>query len=274
VTQTLAPPIAPARTAAGPASVASTGHLSWRVLRDRARSGAANMALDHALARCLGPDEAVLRLYSWERPTVSFGRNEPARERYRATAARRPDVGWVRRPTGGRAVVHDAELTYMVVAPLRALGGARSAYRSINDAIARALAALGAGVEVAAHGDTLPLRAGPCFQSPAAGEVIAAGKKLVGSAQARIDGALLQHGSILLSGDQSLLGERARSGVTLRDLVGPVAPADVANRVVEAMGAAFGGEWVEAADVDERERAEAERLERERYATDEWTWRR
>jgi len=283
--------------------------LSWRIIRDGSLPGARNMALDHALARGLGPDQGVLRLYSWARPTVSFGRNEPARCSYSREAAGRLGIDYVRRPTGGRAVLHDAELTYAVIAPIRALGGVRGAYRLINDALAGALRSLGAAVGVAAGASTLGLNAGPCFQSPADGEVVGGGRKLIGSAQARVDGALLQHGSIILSGDQTRLHElAARPGfnhapdqarldergvdvvssdddewrgmhpwharpATLLELIGEIDTHDVADAVVAGMGATLGGTWAEGV-YEARESAEAERLLAERYGRDDWTWRR
>ena len=85
------------------------------------------MAWDHTLALWCGPDRAVLRLYSWDRPTLSLGRNEPAAQLYSRDALRNRGVGVVRRPTGGRAVLHHRELTYAVCAPIRALGGVRAA---------------------------------------------------------------------------------------------------------------------------------------------------
>jgi lipoate-protein ligase A len=237
------------------------------------------MALDHALATHVEEGHGVLRLYGWRRPTVSFGRNEPARDLYRVQEADRVDVAYVRRPTGGRAVLHHHELTYAVVARSGALGPAREAYRRINGALALALESLGADVAVSAAEAVLAPDAGPCFQSPAAGEVVAAGRKLVGSAQARVDGALLQHGSILLSGDQSLL-DRLAGGVaqhdppaTLESLVGAVSVDVVAVAVEEHMEASLGGAW-ERRGYTPAERATADRMEKERYGTDCWTWRR
>lgn len=258
--------------------------LAWRVIRDGPGSGIDNMALDHALAVGLGPTEAVLRLYSWERPTVSLGRNEPARGLYSTEEAARLGVHFVRRPTGGRAVLHDAELTYAVVAPVRAWGGVREAYRLINEALAQALAGLGAPVTLAGDNGTPALDTGPCFLSPAGGEVTARGRKLVGSAQCRIEGALLQHGSIILDGDQQLLGrltvgegqapvEDHPAPATLSGLVGEVSKADVADSVTQAMRGAFAGEWVEG-EYTADELAVAVRLAAERYGSTEWTWRR
>lgn len=256
-----------------------TRALAWRVIRDPAAAGARNMALDHALATCLQGDEGVLRLYAWERPTVSFGRNEPTAGLYSIPRAEALGVDYVRRPTGGRAVLHDREVTYSVVAPIRALGGARAAYRSINEALAAALASLGASVALAEDAGPTALDSGPCFQSPAGGEVVADGNKLVGSAQARIGGALLQHGSIMLAGDQSILGELCGSEhdhpspATLSSLVDVVRATDVIEAVAGQMEASFRGDWSQAG-YDGLEVAEADRLESERYTQDSWTWRR
>jgi lipoate-protein ligase A len=247
------------------------------------------MALDHALTRCLGPNEGVVRLYGWSAPTVSFGKNE------RGFRVRGVDVDYVRRSTGGRAVLHDQEVTYAVVAPVDAFGGLRDAYRRINEALADALRALGAVValagERAGEGNTggpnrvearesgqrgTPgLDAGACFRTPVRGEVVAEGRKLVGSAQARMGGALLQHGSILLGGDQRVLEARRAepTSITLRELLGDVSREQVAEAAAEAFGSCFGGAWLEA-EYAAAELDLASRLEAERYGRDTWTWRR
>jgi lipoyl(octanoyl) transferase len=237
------------------------------------------MALDHALASSLNDGHAVLRLYGWRRPTVSFGRNEPAKGLYSVREAVRLGVDYVRRPTGGRVVLHDREVTYTVVAPVRALGGVRVGYRRINQALASALHSLGADVTVSTDGRVEALDAGPCFQSPAAGEVIAGGRKLVGSAQARIDGVLLQHGSIMVAGDQSRLATLSGGSLeyeapaTMAELVGPVNEDALVEAVLIEMESAFGGSWAPG-EYDKQELKEADRLEAERYARDAWTWRR
>ena len=253
--------------------------LRWRLIRDEPRTGARNMAIDHALAECLEPHEGVLRLYRWSRPTLSLGRNEPAAiYPLVPLVAMQGVVDLVRRPTGGRAVLHDAELTYAIAAPLRGWG-ARAAYRAINEALAAALRSLGAPVGLADDRlPALPPDAGPCFASPAAGEVVAWGAKLVGSAQARIGGALLQHGSILLSGTQRLLAgadrpEATSGGITLTELLPHVSIDEVAAAVAESLRMRLGGEWGE----DSLRPAEDEaalRLEADRYGRDTWTWRR
>jgi lipoate-protein ligase A len=236
------------------------------------------MAVDHALARELVPGVAVLRLYRWERPTVSFGRNEPARGIYDAGRADSLGVALVRRPTGGRAVLHHRELTYSVTVPVGALGGLRATYLAVNEALVGALRALGASVQIAPGGGP-PLRpaAGPCFDVPAAGEVVASGRKLVGSAQVRIGRTVLQHGSIILSGDQSAIrsigGGETVPPATLEEQLGEVPSAHVLEQtVIGAFQERFQGTW-STDDLAPGEREAARKLERQ-YASPEWTWRR
>jgi len=239
------------------------------------------MALDEAMARSLEGGQALLRTYAWTRPTVSFGRNEPARGLWSEDAAEGLGMDFVRRPTGGRVVLHDTEVTYTVLVPVRAMGGPREAYRRINAALAAAMRGLGADVDAVGGEtpDTLPLDAGPCFQSPAEGEVVGLGRKLIGSAQARVGGALLQHGSIILSGDQSRLAalnpeaDGFERPATLEELVGPVDFDTVAVTVAAAMSAEFGGVWTESELRPDELRA-AEELVTTRYGRPEWTWRR
>jgi lipoate-protein ligase A len=256
-----------------------TGGLNWRVIFDEPASGARNMALDHALAMSLRRGDGVLRLYSWTSKTVSFGRHEPATDVYDRSAAEAVGIDFVRRPTGGRAVLHDAELTYGLVLPDRTYGGPKSVYSKIHEGLARGLNRMGVAAAVAVGGVVLRPDAGPCFQMPAPGEVVARGQKLVGSAQVRIGNALLQHGSIILDGDQSELGRlNSTSGplpvpATLRSLVGEVSTWDVAEAITHGLQVAFGGEWSEG-EYRPEELEAAEWLEKQRYEDDEWTWRR
>ncbi|MGD2071150.1 MAG: hypothetical protein PVI57_20955 [Gemmatimonadota bacterium] len=258
------------------------------MLRDDPLPGPLNMARDHALASTLPPGSAVLRLYRWAVPTLSLGRNEPARGRYEPGRAREAGIDLVRRPTGGRAVLHWRELTYAAVLPLRALGGVREAYVTLNRALRWGLAALGVPAAIAGEvdGRRAPAPdAGPCFREPAPGEVVAGGRKLVGSAQARIGRALLQHGSILLADDQRLIdavrgkgrdddpaSEAESPPATLGDLLGRPVPWETLADAVEAgFREQLGGRWRSAPatpDPDEEARLEA------KYRSPTWTWRR
>lgn len=237
------------------------------------------MARDHALALKLGPGEGVLRFYHWNPPTISFGRNEPAKDRYDEALAGEVGIDFVRRPTGGRAVLHHQELTYALVFPVGAFGGLRAAYRRINEGLLVGIQRLGAAVELAtASGRSLAPDAGPCFRRPAEGEVTALGRKLVGSAQVRLGEAVLQHGSILLDGDQSLLRvlrlgeEEVTPPATLRGLLGAVPGEEPLKKVLEGgLAQLLGGEW-EADDYSEGEEMAAVKLEAH-YSDGAWTWR-
>jgi lipoate-protein ligase A len=237
------------------------------------------MALDHALAEFAVPGDGVLRLYGWWPHTVSFGRNEPARGLYDVAAAARQGLAFVRRPTGGRAVLHAHEVTYCAVLPAGAFGGLREAYVRINEGLVEGLRALGCPAEVARQGRTLPPDAGPCFQAPAPGEVVLSGRKLVGSAQVLVGDAILQHGSVILGGDQSALARLAGGAgdpvppATLESVAGPRPWREVAEALAGGLRLALGGTWREG-EISPEEEAGAQRLETERYATDAWTWRR
>jgi len=253
------------------------------------------MAVDHALAACLSPGEAVLRIYRWSCATVSFGRNEPARNRYDPAAGRNAGVELVRRPTGGRAVLHDRELTYAAVLPLTARGGLRATYRLINRGLVEALRSMGVPAVMAeGRGSPAGLDSGPCFDEPAPGEVTVAGRKLVGSAQARLEGALLQHGSLLIGAGQERLFAlgatsegfrtggctveterygRVESPTSLEEVLGQVPPwYDLVDAVISGLRGVAGGDW-RRDELTERERVRSMELA-ERYASAEWTWRR
>jgi lipoate-protein ligase A len=227
----------------------------WRLIRGAGGGldpvdGPTNMAIDSALLEAVMAGAApVLRLYRWAPPTLSFGRNQPARDRYAMDVARKLGIAFVRRPTGGQAVLHDDELTYAVIAPIDRVGRPRAAYALVNRAIVAGLAFLGleAGIarpgEAEGHGNGAGAGEGPlnarngsehpggaapdgpnwgaaCFRRPAGGEVVIGGAKLVGSAQ-RVEGrTILQHGSILMGGSQTpveaLLRGSGRAGPRAR----------------------------------------------------------
>src|SRR5688500_13675445 len=111
----------------------AAGAARWRTLVSPPAGGAANMAVDDALLdRAREAGECVLRLYEWSRPTLSLGRNQTARGHYDLDRARELDVGFVRRQTGGRAVLHHREITYSVTGPAAVLGSLRESYARVN----------------------------------------------------------------------------------------------------------------------------------------------
>ena len=255
---------------------------SWLLLIDPPASGAWNMALDAALLEAAAHRGlACLRLYAWDPPTLSFGRHEPALRRYDRAAITARGLSTVRRPTGGRAVWHDREVTYSVVAPEARFGALRDAYLEIHRMLAAGLVALGADVELAADRPAAAIGAGACFATQAGGEVAAReGGKVVGSAQVRAGGALLQHGSILLDAGQDLVASVTVGAAAppdargLRELVDPARATwdDVAHAVARAAAARWGVPERPAA-LPAAVCARAESL-RAQYADPEWIWRR
>ena len=211
-----------AATAAEPGAAAgrsgapgcSTGGRWQLLLEPQGRSGPENMAVDVALLeRADRMGEAFLRLYRFDPPCLSFGRNEASGGYDRAAIARLA-IDVVRRPTGGAAVWHEQELTYAVAAPIAALGGLRQAYHAIHGCLAAALRALGVSPTLAPDRPLPPstalYRPAGCFGSSVGGEILVGGRKLVGSAQVRRGGAFLQHGSILLDGSQDVIAAVTR----------------------------------------------------------------
>jgi lipoyl(octanoyl) transferase len=181
-----------------------------------ASAGAFNMAVDHALFERVQAGAApVLRFYRWQPACLSLGRNQPARAQQQQLAALAIDV--VRRPTGGLAVLHDQELTYSVAVRVGQLGSPRATYEAINRALLSGLLHLGVPAETFVADTTRKAfaRAGSCFASTAPGEVGVGEHKLIGSAQRCERRTILQHGSILLDGDQAavdvLLGQPGSS---------------------------------------------------------------
>jgi lipoyl(octanoyl) transferase len=185
---------------------------TWRCWLDEHRPGWANMSLDMVLLdRAEQHGESWLRLYQWEPHCLSFGRHEPACRSYNIDRIRDLGLDTVRRPTGGRAVWHACELTYAVAAPWQVFGSLREAYLKIHRLMGDALGALGAATSLAPRVQTPTLDSGGCFSQPVGGEVLAGGRKVVGSAQLRRGSAFLQHGSILLEGDQRLVARLRRN---------------------------------------------------------------
>lgn len=237
------------------------------------------MSLDMSLhARAARTGHRCLRFYRWDPSCLSFGRHEPARRRYDRDRITSLGLDTVRRPTGGRAVWHAAELTYSVTAPEAVMGSLPDAYRRIHDTIATALRSLGAPVELAPARRGVPVDAGACFALAAGGEVVLHASKVVGSAQLRRDGALLQHGSVLLDDDQS---------VVLDVTVGPAAAADVQplsripgaragwEEVAMAIAHAatrWGPRWVRLAD--ERALLDEAEVFAAQFRDPAWTWQR
>jgi lipoate-protein ligase A len=195
--------------------------------------------------------------------------------------ARKLGIGFVRRPTGGRAVLHDRELTYSVTAPAGALGSLRESYRRINRLLQGGLARLGVETCVARGPARAPFPGvAPCFDVPGEGELVVGEHKLVGSAQWRDDDAFLQHGSILVDGDQSLASSLLRAPsrpppppATLRSILGRTPPATELLDALRDAIVTFEDLEVSHLQVDDALR-EGIRDAKSRFSDEQWTWRR
>ncbi|HWP37542.1 MAG TPA: hypothetical protein VNL18_08345 [Gemmatimonadales bacterium] len=263
------------RAAASRTTPDAMPRLRWTLIVEAAgRSGADNMAFDHWLlehADREGAGHAWLRLYRWNPPSLSFGRNEPALARYDRDLIERLGIAVVRRPTGGRAVWHEHELTYAVVAPVAAFGSLRRSYLAIHRRLADALRRLGVAASLAPFAGRTPgPGGGACFAHPVGGEVLVDGLKVVGSAQVRLGSVFLQHGSILLGGSQDIVRQVSRApagpiaATTLQQALGRSVDFD---EVATAIAMAWSGDGVVIRTAEPPAR-------RSRYHDPQWTWRR
>jgi len=190
----------------------------WRYLDPGPASGADNMAMDEkllaeAVKGCTVP---VLRFYTWDPPAVSLGRFQEVASSVNAEACRKHGIDIVQRITGGRAVFHWRELTYSVISPIGndlfpndVLG----TYKVLAAGLLAGLVRLGVPAEMVSRSGKFAAMVNrdpkepACFSSPSWYEILVHGRKIVGSAQRRLAGAFLQHGSILIDHDPLLEAE-------------------------------------------------------------------
>ena len=226
--------------------------------------------------------ECVLSIYSWSRPTLSFGRNQTAKGLYNLERIASEQIDIVRRPTGGRAILHDHEITYSVTGPDSFAPTLSGAYDAINQLLLAALRSLDVPAEIAEPSVASPKPdQAPCFAEPVKGELVARGRKLVGSAQYRENGAFLQHGSILVANDQARLADLTLGGSDWSEDTSPATLSDFLSAAVtpqvmaEAMFAAVMAFQDANADPLEEAQIRADALSRRPAFLDPvWTWRR
>ncbi|NDJ54252.1 MAG: lipoate--protein ligase family protein [Chloroflexi bacterium] len=267
---------------------------TWRLIIHDPTDGATNMAIDEAISNAVAAGTAppTLRLYAWEPACLSLGYAQKVHD---VDFDRLAAKGWdlVRRPTGGRAILHTDELTYSVVvgdADPRVSGGIIQSYQRLSRALLAGLEGLGTPVASdKAEKMARKFRGPVCFEVPSDYEITALGRKLLGSAQARRRGTVLQHGSLPLYGDITRIcdalcfdSEEARN--TARDRV-----AQRAITLESALGFAVDFEEVGAAlaasfaqqlnlslefgDLAEQEWQDVEELYHSKYGNHDWTLR-
>jgi lipoate-protein ligase A len=269
---------------------------TWRLLITPPARGAWNMAADEAILEHIGHGAALptLRLYAWEPACLSLGHAQPHAD---VDLARLRDRGWevVRRLTGGRAILHTDELTYSVIGsadePVLA-GGVLESYNRLAGALLLAAQDLGLPVEmkeVVGHASGVTHANPVCFEVPSSYEITVAGRKLIGSAQARKKEGVLQHGSLPLTGDltricQALVfaDDAARTTAAQRLLRRAATVESALGRALswetaaQAFGRAFEaqlGLCFEKGELSESESRRTEELVNEKYDHPAWTER-
>jgi lipoate-protein ligase A len=261
---------------------------TWRLLVSPPTDGATNMATDEAIARAVGAGlvPPTLRLYAWEPPCLSLGRAQPGDDTDRAACAR-DGVHVVRRPTGGRAILHSDELTYSVVAPLhepRVSGDIPTSYRRLSRALLVTIQHLNVTAQSQISNTHYQTPAPVCFEVPSNYEITTAdGRKLVGSAQMRANDVVLQHGTLPLVGDIARIcrylvnapaPERVRArAATLESALGrPVRWDEAAAAVIKGFSAAL-ELTLNPGELTVEEQGWVVELRAAKYADDAWTWR-
>lgn len=262
----------------------------WRVIYTSAAPGAWNMAVDEAILEAASSSAVppTLRLYAWDPPCLSLGYAQPYKD---VDLPRLVERGWqvVRRPTGGRAILHTDELTYSISGPInepRLAGSVLQSYRTLSAGLLGALHILGA--DAVSQSSSASQSHGPvCFEVPSNYEITVADRKLIGSAQARRKEGVLQHGTLPLHGDlghivqvlvfpdestRQVAAQRLHAhAATLQEVTGKLIPW---QQAAQAFAAAFERSLnlrLTVASLTPAELARAEELVESKYAHSDWT---
>ncbi|MGW8311602.1 MAG: lipoate--protein ligase family protein [Desulfuromonadales bacterium] len=266
----------------------------WRLINSGYQTGAMNMALDEALLNSVasGVSLPVLRFYRWQPATVSLGYGQSVTADVDLDACHRAGLDVVRRSTGGRAVLHDHEVTYAVIAPFHSElfgGSVLDCYRVISEVLQQTLIDLGLPAQLvpgrSRAGQQNHTRA-VCFSAPSQYELVVHGRKVVGSAQKRHGQAFLQHGSIPIELDLGLLGRilkvsAGQPGFDSMENVGwlnrwsaqPLTVDEIEHRLAEKFSQQLQIEWV-ISEPSADEICEAGCLSREKFGHQDWNMKR
>ena len=265
----------------------------WRLLHTGLADGATNMAIDEAILWAVAEGESppTLRFYGWQPLCLSIGYSQSMEGEVDVDRCREADIDFVRRPTGGRAILHADELTYSIVAlqtEPRVAGGVIESYRRLSLGLVAGLRALGltiAQVETANDKG----KSAACFDAPSSYEITVGGKKLVGNAQMRKKRVVLQHGSLPLEGDiarifdflkvpseerrEELKQELRACATSLELALGYSVPfEEVARHLAAGFAQALNLRLIPG-QLSQHELALAEKLRREKYTSREWNFR-
>lgn len=277
------------------------GKEIWNFIDSGDCSPSYNMALDEALLEwhSTGKMSPVIRFYGWNPPTLSIGYFQKVEKEINMDKVRDLGIGFVRRPTGGRGVLHEHELTYSVIVSEGHPDMPKTvteAYRVISEGILKGFHRLGMEAYFAVpHTDEEKEalknpRSSVCFDAPSWYELVVEGRKVAGSAQTRQKGVILQHGSILLDLDEDKLfslfnypNERVKERMQKSFKNKAVAINEISDLKInlEEAKKAFKLGFEEGLNIElvpytltEEEKQYVNKLAKERYESDEWNFRR
>lgn len=273
----------------------------WYFINSGPCSPAYNMALDEALLdwHSQGEIPPVIRFYEWNPATVSIGYFQQVHKDINLDAVKKQNLGFIRRPTGGRAVLHDQELTYSVIVTESYPNMPETvteAYRVISGGILQGFRLLGLDAyfsvpETKEQLDDLKKpKSAVCFDAPSWYELVVEGKKVAGSAQTRQKGVILQHGAILLDlNEELLLSVFNFSSAEAKEKMRRKLPekAVAMNRFVDTPFTvaqcvnAFSKGFEDALDIElipyeltEQQTQYVEQLMQKKYLTDDWNFKK
>ena len=273
----------------------------WRFIDSGDNSPSFNMALDEALLDWHGSGEIppVIRFYGWNPASLSVGYFQNIEKEIDLDAVKQHGLGFVRRPTGGRGVLHEHELTYSVIVTEdhpEMPKTVTEAYRVISEGILQGFQKLGleayfAVPKTSAEKDALKNpRSAVCFDAPSWYELVVEGRKVAGSAQTRQKGVILQHGSILLDLDEDKLfsifkypNDRVKERMQKAFKTKAVAINEISSRTItideakDAFKAGFEdglGIHLEPYNLSAEEFEYVNNLAKLKYESDEWNFKR
>ncbi len=268
--------------------------MNWRLIPRATGDAAWNMAADEYMAEeAKQESRPVLRFYRWDPPALSIGYFQKFSREVNEEGCRELGIQWIRRPTGGRAVLHEHEITYCLALPLdypQLPQGVTNSYRWLSAGLLQGLKELGVEAEFAPVSHQAGRgKTAACFDSPSRYELLVGGRKVVGSAQVRRDGVLLQHGSVLLDFDLERLlqvmrfSNERRRDVTRRLLAGKAGslkpfldPMPGFDTLASSLAAGFEDSYqmtLTEIPLSHHEKGRIECLRREKYQTEQWNRR-
>lgn len=273
----------------------------WRFIDSKEGSPSFNMALDEALLdwNSEGKMPPVIRFYGWNPATLSIGYFQKVEKEIDMEAVKQHGLGFVRRPTGGRGVLHEHELTYSVIVPEahpEMPNTVTEAYRVISEGILKGFHGLGmeayfAVPKTAEERDSLKNpRSAVCFDAPSWYELVVEGRKVAGSAQTRQKGVILQHGSILLDLDEDKLFSlfkypndrvKERMQKAFKNKAVAINELTTEKITLDQAKTAFKKGFEEGLNIElepykltDEEMAYVQKISKERYESDDWNYKR